>query len=116
MPKNAEKFICKECDFVCYKQSNYNKHLLTSKHKNRTILNDLQQKMPENAGKKFQCDCGKKYSARNSLWYHKQKCQIINKEVTEEYKTINVGETTDQQLGGSSAKNYPPTAYAVGCD
>ena len=42
--KNAEKFQCEECDFECFKKSNYEKHILTDKHKNRTNLNILEQK------------------------------------------------------------------------
>jgi hypothetical protein len=74
LPKTAASFVCDNCDFICYKQSNYDKHLLTSKHKNRTILNNLEQKMPKTAENLFNCTCGKTYTARNSLWYHKQKC------------------------------------------
>ena len=72
MPKNAENFFCQKCNFKCSKQSNFDKHLLTAKHKNRTILNE---KMPKNA--EYVCECGKSYSARNSLWYHKKKCDYI---------------------------------------
>jgi hypothetical protein len=96
MPKNAKKFICKECDFVCYKHSNFDKHILTSKHKNRTILNDFEQKMPKNAAKLFQCECGKKYSVRNSLWYHKQKCQILDNCETEECNNKKADESSDK--------------------
>ena len=32
MPKNAEVFNCKICDFECSKQSNYKCNLLTRKH------------------------------------------------------------------------------------
>ena len=35
--KNAKKFICKDCDFKCSKKSNYEKHLLTLKHKTATF-------------------------------------------------------------------------------
>jgi hypothetical protein len=72
MPKNAEFFECKKCDFKCFKQSNWKIHILTSKHKNRTNLNDLE---PKNVENNFTCqNCNKTYKARNSLWYHKQKC------------------------------------------
>ena len=74
MPKNAENFLCKECNFKCSKQSNFYKHLLTAKHKNRTTLN---KKMPKNAEMCFTCECGKVYKARNSLWYHKKKCDFV---------------------------------------
>jgi hypothetical protein len=70
--ENAEKFECEICDFKCFKQSNWDNHLLTAKHKNRTNLNDF---TPKNAENNFTCqNCKKTYKARNSLWYHKQKC------------------------------------------
>jgi hypothetical protein len=76
MPKNAEKFYCEKCDFICCKKSNYDAHILTSKHQNRTTLNDF---MPKNAVL-FACrNCEKTYKARNSLWYHEQKCCNQNK-------------------------------------
>jgi hypothetical protein len=70
MPKNAKMFECEKCNFTCSKQSNYNNHLSTAKHINRT---NRTESMPENANT-FECDCGRKYNARNSLWYHKKKC------------------------------------------
>ena len=73
MPKNAQFFLCDVCDFECSKQSNYDAHLLTAKHQNRTILNE---KTPKNA--EFVCECGKIYKFRNSLWYHKKKCTVNN--------------------------------------
>ena len=33
MPKNAENYVCLRCNFKCSKESNYNTHLLTAKHK-----------------------------------------------------------------------------------
>ena len=72
-PKIANNFYCQNCDYSCCKKSDYNKHLLTSKHQKLHILNDLEQKLNKNP--KYICDkCDKAYTARNSLWYHKQKC------------------------------------------
>jgi hypothetical protein len=74
IPKNADKFYCDLCQFVCSKESNFNKHILTSKHKNRTNLNSLEQ-INANTNHKFICKtCNKEYKARNSLWYHEKKC------------------------------------------
>ena len=84
MPKNAEKYICEKCDFKSTKKSNYNTHLTTAKHINRT---NRTVKMPENA-EKFVCDCGKIYKARNSLWYHKQKCRHTNVQVNNTSESI----------------------------
>ena len=107
MSKTAEKISCLLCDFNCNKQSNYNKHLLTSKHIFRTELNEKNQQKTEifecvicdficnkqsnykshlltkkhinrDSGiinNEFSCkNCKKIYKARNSLWYHEQKC------------------------------------------
>ena len=76
--ENAEKFQCLECDFECFKKSNYNKHISTLKHKNRTNLNILEQKNAEKC-QTYDCKkCNKSYSARNSLWYHEKKCNVTS--------------------------------------
>jgi len=88
--KNAEIFYCENCDFTCCKKSNYNKHILTLKHKNRTKLNILEQ----NKNMIFHCKhCNKTYNARNSLWYHEKKCtpSALNaeKNADVDYKNLN---------------------------
>ena len=67
MPKNAETFYYEIYDFTCSKKSNYENHINTAKHGNRTISNDFKQKNAE-----YFCECGKRYTTRNSLWYHKK--------------------------------------------
>jgi hypothetical protein len=75
-PKNAEIFHCVPCDYKCCKQSEYNRHKISAKHQNRTNLN-------ENDANKFICKiCKKMYKARNSLWYHEQKCKPHNENTT----------------------------------
>ena len=46
VPKSANKFSCEMCDFQCCKESNYNRHFMTRKHKIRTNTNE---KVPKNA-------------------------------------------------------------------
>jgi len=73
--KNTEKtpiFLCKFCDFKCCRPAEMARHMLTRKHQNRTILNE---KNTENTAASFLCKkCNKEYKARNSLWYHENKC------------------------------------------
>ena len=71
MPKNAEKFICEKCDFNTSKSSNYEKHLLTRKHK---ILTNTYKKNAENA--EYICVCGKQYKHRQSLNNHRIRCNF----------------------------------------
>ena len=79
-PKIPPKFLCDVCDYSTSSMKDFNKHVLTLKHKNRTLLNKKSPKIPF-----FSCDCGKNYNARNSLWYHKKKC-YISKQKNQETK------------------------------
>ena len=74
MPKNAVFFLCDVCNFKCSKESNYNVHLSTLKHKKFTSVYK-ENAVIENAHK---CDCLKTYTTRMGLWKHKQKCQLMN--------------------------------------
>jgi len=81
-PKVAKLCICNYCNYKCSKKSDYNKHILTSKHQNNVKLNNLEQKVAENL-QKFVCkNCSKIYKARNSLWYHEKVCKT-NTEINE---------------------------------
>ena len=75
-PDYAEKpknFYCKNCDFKCYKQSDYDRHILTQKHKKNTKdIKDIENP-PENAENNI-CSCGKIYKNYSSLWRHKKTC------------------------------------------
>ena len=75
-PKPAPKISCEICNFKCSKQSDFERHLLTNKHKNLIKPNDL---TPKNA-KQYSCKCGKIYKHMSTLCSHKKKC--INKEET----------------------------------
>ena len=73
--ENAQKFYCDLCDFTCSKKSNYDKHLLTRKHK---ILINPNEKNAEDINKDLTCACGKNYKHQSTLCAHKKKCPIIN--------------------------------------
>ena len=79
-PKIPQKFLCEICDYNTSNVKDFNKHISTRKHYFRTFLNKKSPKIP-----KFSCDCGKNYNARNSLWYHKKKCDF-DKQKTEDIK------------------------------
>jgi hypothetical protein len=76
-------YICDNCDFKCCKKSNYEKHLLTSKHQKGILLNKKTAKPIKNAIDNFICKkCNKEYKARNSLWYHEKKCNSTPENIT----------------------------------
>jgi hypothetical protein len=87
--KVALNFCCKSCNYECSKKNDFDKHLSTPKHENRTILNVLEQKVAKSR-KIYTCkNCDKSYNARNSLWYHSKNC----KEISDKSYKITSGKT-----------------------
>jgi len=73
MLENAKKFKCEYCNFICSKLSNYNTHILTSKHKRIKFGIDLEiEKMPKMPNH-FICKCDKLFKTYSGLWKHKKK-------------------------------------------
>jgi hypothetical protein len=75
LKKNANQKHCTYCDFICFKNADYIRHTMTLKHINRTTQSVLEHSDAEQPATHYTCKkCSKKYKARNSLWYHEQKC------------------------------------------
>jgi len=70
------KFICKDCDYVTNRKSQYDRHLSTTKHQLRTNTNTI---VPISF-KTYQCGCKKIFKHASSLWNHKQKCDGVEQE------------------------------------
>jgi len=71
VPKVPENFICEKCDYITSRKSQYDRHILTSKHQNTYAS----VKVPH---KKHICECGKEYGHRQSLHNHKKNCTFID--------------------------------------
>ena len=81
MPKKCLKYFCETCNFNCSKKSNYEKHLLTNKHKILTNPNNL---MPKNAENFFSCsNCKKIYKHASTLSNHKKVCTNKTQEINQ---------------------------------
>ena len=93
-PESSIKFVCDICDYNTSRKSQYDRHLLTSKHKitYNNLHNDLQN-VPKSS--KFVCSCGKEYSHRQSLWGHRKKCNFFNEENIK-YNEENIYLTTEE--------------------
>ena len=78
--KNIKLFNCKECDFICSKKGDYNRHILTSKHKLATSSNNNNIYIEKIS---YICDnCNKEYQDRSGLWRHKKSCLTHQDEYT----------------------------------
>ena len=77
-PKNAEIMFCKFCDFTCFKNSDWERHILRLKHQNNEkgyqMVTESVQKTPKNAEKCYACQCGNLYKHNSGLSRHKKKC------------------------------------------
>ena len=94
-PKISAKFFCENCNYKCSKQSEFNKHILTNKHKilqnPTTVINT----------KTCVCDCGKKYKHSSTLYAHKKSCAFkISENIVEEKEkgTIEEIDVSDKKL------------------
>ena len=67
--ESSAKFNCECCDYITVRKSQYERHLMTLKHK---ILTNTYEVAPKSS--KYSCECGKEYKHRQSLYAHKQKC------------------------------------------
>jgi len=88
--KSSQIFNCEYCDFNTSRKSQFNRHLMSAKHKKSTNINE---KVPESSAT-FNCECGKIYKERSGLWRHKSKgcCfkkPIENNTITDKDELIN---------------------------
>jgi len=78
--KSSGIFHCIICHYYTSRKSQYDRHLLTSKHQNTDkILTNTDAEGSESSKNAliniFSCNCGKEYKHRQSLFNHKKKCQ-----------------------------------------
>jgi hypothetical protein len=81
VPKSSKNFICYTCDYIASRQSQFDRHLSTDKHKKRQNETN-ETKMEQKSSKKFQCECGITLNSRTTLWRHKNKCLVSNDTLT----------------------------------
>ena len=77
--KDPKNFVCKCCDYITCKKSQYDRHLSTAKHQNTyKRLTNTYIESSESSVNAFACDCGTVYKHRQSLYNHKKKCCSIS--------------------------------------
>ena len=71
--KSSDIFLCKTCDYSTSRKSQYERHLLTSKHflkQNGTNHANLNNQI-------YICKCSHSFNSRTTLWRHKKNCGIV---------------------------------------
>ena len=85
VPKSSKKYTCIICDYSTSRKSQYDRHILTAKHTKLVNTNKYEQKKFQKVpdyNKSHNCDCGKIFKHASSLWNHRKKCTIIQKDTS----------------------------------
>ena len=86
------KFECTLCNYSSQRLSQYNRHLMTSKHKMKTISSQISPEVENNII--FTCNiCNKQYKNRSGLWRHNKVCSSIKNETTNEALNNSLDDT-----------------------
>ena len=85
VPKSSKKYTCIICDYSTSRKSQYDRHIMTTKHTKMVNTNKYEdkrfQKVPH-YNNYHNCECGKNFKHASSLWNHRKKCTIIQKDTT----------------------------------
>ncbi len=74
----AEKIVCDLCDFRCSKKNDWDRHILTLKHKKRAKGLQKDDNFTQKNSTSFMCSCGKTYKHRQGLWKHTKICLSLS--------------------------------------
>ena len=75
------RFNCDYCNIKTNNKKDFNKHLMTAKHKKLSYVNQMETSYPQTSAYNsiFTCEkCNKNYLSRVGLWKRKQICCIIS--------------------------------------
>ena len=94
--KSSKKYYCEKCDYSSNRESQWRRHLSTTKHK----MDNMDNPLDNSKGTKrcFECVCGKVYKYNSGLSKHKKKCLLIMKEPTNE-KVQEIPTTSSSKSG-----------------
>ena len=76
--KSSKKFYCKKCDYSSNRESQWRRHLSTTKHKMDNMDNTVDNS--KSSRRFFKCECGKVYKYNSGLSKHRKKCPLIIKD------------------------------------
>jgi hypothetical protein len=77
--KIPKKYECSFCSYITVSKKDFNKHILSNKHKrlvNASKMLENPNELSSNDNKMYLCNCGKTYSHDSSYYRHKKKCNI----------------------------------------
>ena len=80
VPKSSVQLFCDKCQYVTCRKSQFDRHVLTAKHK---ILTNNYSLEVTSSRQEYICECNKSYKHRQSLFTHKKKCNFHELPITD---------------------------------
>ena len=103
--KSRSKYSCTVCDFNSVSKRDFDRHILTRKHK---ILTNT-----DKCGTHF-CQCGKEYKHRQSLYNHKKKCKFEENKIIENNEENNKENNKENKIITNNEEiNYKELLHTV---
>ena len=93
VPNSSAIFFCESCNYTTSRKSQYNRHLMTAKHK--FLINPNEKGSV--ASTEYKCECGRIYKHLSSLCAHKKLCTIA----VNEYEIVK--KETDMQVNNEKS-------------
>jgi len=101
--KTPKKFNCELCLYGCSKKSDWNRHIITTKHKNATQMIHIGVKNAQRVAtpkpinnvcndSKYHCLCGNKYKQHSNYYRHRKNCYIFQNIKNENEKLLEENE------------------------
>ena len=97
---------CECCDYTASQKSNWERHLLTKKHKKKCFI-FVSKTSKKGVKSKFECEiCKKVYKSRTTLWRHKKKCSLEKMKDVVDPKSQTVIQHITNNISNINNNNY----------
>ena len=73
-PISPKKYVCKNCDIICRRESEWQRHVLTRKHAKMVQWKLLETNFVTEELEHICCKCDKVYLTKSGLWKHTKTC------------------------------------------
>lgn len=91
-PKIKKILYCEKCNYDTYSKKDFEKHILTRKHKRLTNTNDLLSEKVQKSklNDTYTCICGREYKHMSSLCKHKKSCCDLIKNDSDKNSSVTI--------------------------
>jgi len=88
--KNKVYYDCSICNYTTSNKTDYNKHLMTLKHRNNENARVMEMIGNQKIASSICTGCNKTFSTKSGLWKHRKKCINAPLEITQPDDDLNM--------------------------